>query len=126
MRPLEGNIISYFGRIDIAVGRMLVSENKQADEMVHKVIEYNDLKSYGSWRKNFALVSDDSDILYDASLQNRQNILANTIAAKKPFLNVNKILLNCYIQEASAEGPRYPKARTEFFNTFEKVALVFI
>jgi hypothetical protein len=125
MDPTEGNVVSYFGGIDIAVGRMLVNDAKQADEMVKKVIEYHDLKSYGSWRNNFALVSDDSDILSDASLQNRQNILANTITTEKPFLNVTKILLDSYVQEASAGGSRYPKARTDFFNAFEKGALVF-
>jgi hypothetical protein len=38
---------------------------------------------------------------------------------KKPFFNVNKILLDSYIQEASAGGSRYPK-ETDFFNAFEK------
>ena len=121
----EGNIVSYFGGIDIAVGRMLVNDNKQADEMVNKIIEYHDLKSYGSWRNNIVLVSDDSDRASDASLQNRQNSLADGIASEKPFLNVTKILLDSYIQEASAGGFRYPKARTDFFNAFEKGALIF-
>ena len=125
MDPSEGNVVSYFGGIDIAVGRMLVNDTKQADEMVNKVIEYHDLKSYGSWRNNFVLVSDDSDIPSDASLQSRQNSLANTIASQKQFLNVNKIFLDSYAQEASAGGSRYPKARTDFFNAFEKGALVF-
>ena len=121
----EGNIISYFGGIDIAVGRMLVNDTKQADEMVNKIIEYHDLKSYGSWRNNIVVVSDDSDLNSDASLQNRQNSLADNIASEKPFLNVNKILLDSYVQEASAGGFRYPKARTDFFNAFEKGALIF-
>jgi hypothetical protein len=102
---------------------MLVNDARQAEEMVNKVFEYNDLKSYGSWRNNFALISDDSDISNDASLQNRQNALANTIATQN-HLNVNKILLDSYVQEASAGGSRYPK-RTDFFNAFEKGALVF-
>ncbi|MBP8887265.1 MAG: type IX secretion system sortase PorU, partial [Flavobacterium sp.] len=125
MDPSEGNIFSDFGGIDIAVGRMLVNNVQQADEMVNKVIEYHDLKSYGNWRNSFVLVSDDSDQVSDATLQNRQNILADAIALEKPFLNVNKILLDSYIQEASAGGSRYPKARTDFFNAFEKGALVF-
>ncbi len=125
MDPSEGNIVSFFGGIDIAVGRMLVNDARQAEEMVNKVFEYYDLKSYGNWRNNFALISDDSDISVDASLQNRQNALANTIATEKPFLNVSKILLDSYVQEASAGGSRYPKARTDFFNAFEKGALVF-
>ena len=125
MNDDEGNIISYFGGIDIAVGRMLVNNAKQADEMVNKVIEYHGIKSYGSWRNNFVLISDDSDKVSDASLQSRQNILATTISSQKPFLNVDKIFLDSYSQEASAGGNRYPKARTDFFNAFEKGALVF-
>lgn len=121
----EGNIISSFGGIDIAVGRMLVNNSKQADEMVNKVIEYHDVKSYGSWRNNFVLISDDSDVSSDASLQKRQNNLADLISTEKPFFNVNKIILDSYTQEVSAGGFRYPKARTDFFNAFEKGALVF-
>ena len=125
MDSSEGNVVSYFGGIDIAVGRMLVNDSKQAAEMVNKVIEYHDLKSYGNWKNNFVLVADDSDIPSDASLQSRQNSLANTIASEKPFLNVTKILLDSYTQEASAGGSRYPKVRTDFFNAFDKGALVF-
>ena len=125
MDPAEGNIVNSFGGIDITVGRMLVNDTKQADEMINKVIEYHDLKSFGNWRNNFVLISDDSDIPSDASLQNRQNILADKIALEKPFLNVGKIFLDSYSQEASAGGDRYPKARTDFFNAFEKGALVF-
>jgi hypothetical protein len=121
----EGNITSFFGGIDITVGRMLVSNPKQAEEMVNKVIEYHDIKSFGSWRNNIVMISDDSDKTSDTSLQNRQNSLADLIENEKPFFNVNKILLDSYAQEASAGGFRYPKARTELFNAFEKGALIF-
>lgn len=121
----EGVVASPFGGIDIAVGRMLVSDNAQAQEMVNKVLEYHDTKSYGNWKNNIVLISDDSDKASDATLQARQNSLADKIAAEKPFFNVDKILLDSYTQEASAGGARYPKARTDFFNDFEKGALIF-
>jgi hypothetical protein len=125
MDDTEGNITNYFGGIDIAVGRMLVSNTVQADEMVNKVIEYYDKKAYGSWRNNYIALSDDSDISFDATLQSRQNTLADEIKVQKPFLNVSKIFLDAYIQEASTGGERYPKAKSEFYNEFEKGALVF-
>jgi hypothetical protein len=125
MDPNEGNITSYCEGIDIALGRMLVSDNNQASEMVNKIIEYHDPKSFGNWRNSFVLVADDSDKPSDQTLQKRQNLLADKITIKKPFLNVQKILLDSYTQEASAGGYRYPKARSDFFNTFEKGALVF-
>jgi len=114
-----------YGGIDIAVGRMLVKDANQADEMVNKVKEYHKIESYGSWRNNFVVIADDSDKESDSDLQFRQNNLADVVSSQKPFINVTKILLDSYAQEASAGGSRYPKARTDFFNAFEKGALVF-
>jgi len=125
MDPTEGNIAYFFGGIDIAVGRMLVTTNAQAEEMINKVFEYNDLKSYGNWRNNYVAISDDSDKSSDASLQFRQNQLADRIVTEKPFINIKKVLLDSYVQETSSGGNRYPKAREEIFNAFEKGALVF-
>src|SRR5690606_12812196 len=89
MDDTEGNVTNYFGGIDIAVGRMLVSNATQADEMVTKILDYNNKKAYGSWRNNYIAVSDDSDKPSDATLQSRQNTLADEISNQKPFLNVS-------------------------------------
>jgi hypothetical protein len=70
----EGNIISFLEEL-ISVGRMLVNDGLQADEMVNKVLQYHDTKSLGSWRNNVVIITDDSDIPSDASLQDRQNNL---------------------------------------------------
>ncbi|WP_418262039.1 type IX secretion system sortase PorU [Flavobacterium faecale] len=121
----EGNITNSYGGIDIAVGRMIMSDTKKADEMVNKVLEYHDEKSYGSWRNNYVLISDDSDKTTDATLQFKQNRLGDEITSKKPFINVEKIFLDSYTQETSAGGNRYIKARADIFNSFEKGALVF-
>ena len=129
----EGNISGFFGGIDIAVGRMLVNDVNQAEEMVNKVMEYHDIKSFGSWRNNFVVIADDSDaippdgstISSDASLQTNQNTLADLVSSQKPFINATKIILDSYDQESSAGGFRYPKAKTDLFNSFEKGALVF-
>nr|WP_315157489.1 type IX secretion system sortase PorU [uncultured Flavobacterium sp.] len=121
----EGNITNDYGGVDIAVGRMLISNTVQADEMINKVVEYHNKKAYGSWRNNYVTLADDSDKTTDATLQSRQNTLADEIEVQKPFLNVSKIFLDSYTQEASAGGERYPKAKSEFYNEFEKGALVF-
>jgi len=125
MDDSEGNITTNYGGIDIAVGRMLVSNTTQASEMVNKVLEYYDKKSYGPWRNNYVALADDSDKASDVTLQSRQNTLADQIESQKPFLNVSKILLDSYTQEASSGGQRYPKAKSEFYNEFGKGSLVF-
>ncbi len=121
----SGSIAYDFGGVDIAVGRIIADSPSQAEEMVNKVLEYHDIKSYGSWRNNIVMISDDSDKSSDQSLQQKQNALADEITAEKPFFNVRKIYLDAYEQETSAGGNRYPKARQDLFNAFEKGALVF-
>jgi hypothetical protein len=113
--------------LDIAVGRIIASNAKEADEMVNKIIEYHDPKSYGNWRNNLIFIGDDpsSEKPGDTQLQFFQNKLGDQIGAQKPFFNINKILLDSYVQEVAAGGARYPKARTDIFEAFEKGALVF-
>ncbi len=114
------------GEPDIAVGRMIVSSNQQADEMVNKVIDYHDLRSYGNWRNNYVCIADDPQPnSADNQLQYRQNKLADRIVQEKPFINVTKILTDSYQQITTSGGYRYPKARQDIFNAFEKGALVF-
>ena len=125
MDATEGNLDNNYGAPDIAVGRMLVSSVQQAEEMVTKVIEYHDIKSYGSWRNIYVSISDDTDKDGDQVLQAAQNDLTDLIYANKPFVNFKKILLDSYQQETSAGGARYPKAKEDLTNYFENGALVF-
>ena len=125
MDDAEGDLDSNYGNPDIAVGRMLVSTNQQADEMVNKVLDYHDIKSYGSWRNNYVAISDDTDKDGDQVIQAAQNSLTDDIYTNKPIINFKKILLDSYIQETTAGGSRYPQAKEDLTNAFEKGALVF-
>ena len=122
----EGNMNpnTSFG-LDVAVGRMIIDDVPQAEEMVNKVIEYEDAKSFGRWRNNFVLISDDVDKSGEEALEKGIDKLGDELFAQKPFINVKKIHTDAYIQETSAGGNRYPKAREDFVNAFEQGALVF-
>lgn len=123
----DSDPINSINGIDVAVGRMLVSSVQQAEEMVNKVIEYHDIKSYGNWRNNYVAIADDPDAFKtaDVQLQYYQNKLVDNLHAQKPFINFKKILMDSYQQETSAGGERYPKAKEDIRNSFEKGALVF-
>ena len=121
----EGTMTTGFDGIDIAVGRMLVSTTSQAQEMVNKVIEYHDEKSYGRWRNNFVIYSDDADNSTDATLQFGLNNLADVLTSQKPFVNVKKIHTDAYVQQVAAGGERYPEAKADFLDAIELGALVF-
>jgi hypothetical protein len=121
----EGPMLSGVDGIDIAVGRMLVSTAQQAQEMVNKVIEYHAEPSYGRWRNNYVIYSDDADNLTDATLQFRLDDLADNLVNQKPFVNVKKIHTDAYVQQVAAGGDRYPQAKNEFLDALELGALVF-
>ena len=112
--------------IDLAVGRMIVSTVQQAEEMVNKIVEYHDIKSYGSWRNNYVAISDDPDYYKpeDKDLQFYQNRLTDIIHQQKPFLNFKKILIDAYQQETNSGGARYPLAKEDLRKSFEKGTLV--
>lgn len=113
-------------QLDIAVGRMLASSNNQASEVVNKVVEYHDEKSYGRWRNNLVYYADDPDPFKsgDWELQNDLNQLADDVTAAYTFFNTKKILTDAYLQEVSAGGPRYPQAKKDFIDSIELGALV--
>ena len=121
----EGTMTTGFDGIDIAVGRMLVSSTSQAEEMLNKVLEYHDEKSYGRWRNNYVIYSDDADNLTDATLQVGLNNLADVLTGQKPFVNVKKIHSDAYLQQVAAGGERYPEAKKDFLDALALGGLVF-
>jgi hypothetical protein len=105
---------------------MLVSSSEQAAEMVNKVYEYYDEKSYGRWRNNLVYYADDPDPFKsgDWFLQKDLNVLADQVTLANPFFNTKKIYTDAYTQEVSAGGPRYPQAKKDFLDAIELGALV--
>ena len=122
----EGDMNSSIDHMDLAVGRMLVSSNVQAAEMVNKVKEYHDEKSYKRWRNNLVYYADDPNpfLSGDWFLQRDLNNLADQVTNANPFFNTNKIFTDAYTQQVSAGGPRYPLAKKAFIDAIELGALV--
>lgn len=120
----EGNMLSNQS-LDVAVGRILASNLSQAEQMVTKIIDYHDLKSYGRWRNNIVFISDDIDKASDATLEHNMDDLGDEIVDQKKFINLKKIHMDAYVQETTSGGQKYPKAREEMFNAFGQGALVF-
>ncbi|WP_339889290.1 type IX secretion system sortase PorU [uncultured Flavobacterium sp.] len=110
--------------IDIAVGRMVVSTTQEADDVVNKVIHYHDEKSYGRWRNSYVILTDDADTASDATLQSGLNTMIDNLNANYPYINAKKIHTDAYVQEVSAGGNRYPKAKQDFVDAIELGALV--
>ena len=64
MDPEEGLMLAA-EKLDIAVGRILADDLLLANDMVDKIIKYDSKQSYGNWRNDFVLVSDDVDEVWE-------------------------------------------------------------
>jgi hypothetical protein len=111
-------------KLDIAVGRILADSPQRAKDLVDKVELYYEAGSYGSWRNNFLVISDDVDLSGEQQLQNTTDQIGNLVTAEKPFMNVIKIHSDAYQQEATASGERYPKVNKAIKDAIEVGALV--
>ncbi|MDX1447160.1 type IX secretion system sortase PorU, partial [Lishizhenia sp.] len=128
--------------LDIAIGRIIVSNELQAKQMVDKIEHYmkngstlfantssnTDENGYsstqGSWRLNYALISDDRDDVNDNFLNQDIEPFANYIEANYPMMNANKIYLDALTQKTSAAGERYPQANELINRNFASGNLV--
>ncbi len=128
MDPMEGTIGSGgtadIDRLDIAMGRIVADNVALANAMVDKIEHYNTIATYGNWRNNFVLISDDVDVPTEDILQEQLDVLGDLISEKKPFINVKKIHSDAFQQEASAGGNRYPKVNEAIKTAIEAGAII--
>ncbi|MDX1461810.1 MAG: type IX secretion system sortase PorU [Marinirhabdus sp.] len=112
-------------QLDIAVGRILADNVQLANTMVDKIVHYASRASYGNWRTNFVLISDDVDAQFEyTDLQLNLDNLGDDISDNKRFVNVKKIHTDAFLQETSAGGDRYPTVVKEIQNKTEVGALI--
>ena len=119
-----GEKLSDSDMLDVAVGRILADEVSLANILVDKIIAYSSKESYGNWRNNFILISDDVDKSGEEDLEIELDALGDEISAEKPFINVKKIHSDAYQQESSSAGDRYPEVNETIKNNIEVGALI--
>ena len=124
MMDLNEGTMSNSDKLDIAVGRILANSNQQAKEMVDKVASFYKSESYGNWRNNFLMISDDVDEFGDRLIQETTDIIAEDVKEEKPFLNVFKIHSDSYVQETTSGGDRYTLVNKAIFDALEVGAVV--
>lgn len=125
MMDINEGEMSSSHNLDIAVGRIIVDEVSLANRVVDKIVGYNSKPSYGNWRNNFVLISDDVDISWEyRALEVTLDSIGDRVSDEKPFINVKKIHTDSYQQETSAGGNRYPEAKQDIENAIEVGALI--
>lgn len=112
-------------KLDIAVGRIVADSQTRAKVIVDKIINYDKPETFGRWRNNFVLISDDVDETFEfVQLEGNLDNLGDLIGAEKPFVNVIKIHSDSFEQQSSAGGDRYPQVNEAIANAIEVGSLV--
>ena len=111
--------------IDVATGRIPVSTQQQATDVVNKILRDYNVDSFGDWRNNVTLLADDIDANSDISIQPGVEIIADDIKVNKPVFNINKIYADAYVQQNSSGGERYPTVKAAITTAIETGTLVF-
>ena len=111
----------YDGLLDIGIGRLPASTPEEAEELVDKLIGYDDLTRQGDWRNQLCFIGDDED----ANTHMKQaDQLATYVSSHYPAYNINKIYLDAYQQVKGASGDRYPDVTMAINNQVNRGALV--
>lgn len=125
LEDFEGSMSSSHS-LDVVTGRIPVSNQQQATDVVDKILrDYNE-DSFGDWRNTVTLLADDIDNVFDDSpIQPGVEIIADDIKDNKPVFNINKIYADAYVQQNSSGGERYPTVKAAITTAIETGTLVF-
>ena len=94
--------------IEIGVGRLPVKTIEEATTVVDKIIHYSaSPNTLGSWRSDMTYVADDGDGNEHVRQVERLSELIDTTYA---LYNINKVLLDAFVQEASGSSEKSPQA----------------
>lgn len=109
--------------LDIGIGRLVVASEKEAGNVVDKIIHYSTgmPEVMGNWRNVISLIADDEDS--NLHLEDAEE-LASVISALNEGINVEKIYLDAYKQASTPGGERYPEANADINRRVARGALL--
>lgn len=111
------------GLLDMGIGRLVVSTQESARQMVDKILHYanGDESVFGSWRNVVCFVADDED--NNLHLGHAEQ-MANKLEANYGDLNIDKIYVDAYPQVSTSGGQRVPLVNQAINRRMDKGALV--
>lgn len=110
--------------VDIAIGRLPVKTQNEANNVVNKILNYNTSSSMKEWRNNFVFVGDDEDDGMSLIHMSQANQLATMVDTAYKDYNVNKIFFDAFTQESTPGGSRYPEVNKAINTAVESGSLV--
>lgn len=108
-------------KLDIGVGRLPVSTEKQAKGVVDKIISYMNNAYYGPWKNKICLVADDNELSSSVNkFFNYSETIESIIYKKNPSMEVKKLYFDAYLRDVGSNGARYPELQKELADAIDE------
>ena len=108
------------GHVDLGVGRISVSTVEEAETMLRKILQYDDLSaSHGEWKTDFLLFADDAVWNYVDYAEIHYRMM-DTLC---PPLTAKKVYCGAYPVVNTASGVEIPGAKEDLMRIFDKGVL---
>lgn len=119
----EGAESASDNKLDIGIGRFVVSTQSQADMAIEKSIYYatNTPSVMAPWRNTVTFVADDGD--NNLHLSHAEQ-LVEIINSNNPVYNIDKIYIDAYNQVSTPAGQRVPDVNQAINDRIDKGTLI--
>ncbi|MEM7370816.1 MAG: type IX secretion system sortase PorU [Bacteroidota bacterium] len=122
----SGDLSYEVNQIDIPVGRLPVSTEEEATQVVDKIVSYAtdpDGTGLGQWRNQVVLVADHKE--GEGNTHVRQaNGYSSQIHASNPCINIEKIFMDNYKMEITAGQEGFPEGREALLASLDEGSLI--
>lgn len=109
------------GRMDIGIGRIPVSTVAEAEAVMQKIRQYNDLaNNHGDWKLTHLMVADDESRSYIVAEETYDEIM-DTVC---PDLNSLKVYCGAYPHVTTTSGVHIPQATTDMVDALNDGVLM--
>ena len=110
------------GLVDIGIGRLPVRTSSEAQQMVDKIERYINPENQGDWTNQLCFVGDDED--NNIHMRDADK-LASFVDTTYPYFFINKIYLDAFPQETSANYESYPEVNRLINDAINNGILIF-
>lgn len=110
-------------QLDVIVGRIPVRSENEIQQYFEKRKNYHSSKSLGSWRSRITFVTDDVDESWEKEFTYESEDYAKYIAKNHPYLRVNRIYADAFVQKTNGNNEAYPEVSSAIKKSFEDGSL---
>ncbi len=110
-------------QLNVVVGRIPARNRNEIISVFDKIKAYKSKQSLGNWRNRITFVADDIDEAWEREFTLESEDYAKYIAKNHPYLRVNRIYADAFVQKTNGNNESYPEVTTQIKKAFEDGSL---